>query len=45
MMHKWKGRMNKGLHYDVEMQTVEAKGGNDVQIKRADDTRALSFPN
>ena len=37
MMCKLKGRMDKGGHYDVEMNRWMQKGGNYyVQIKRGD---------
>ena len=37
MMCKLKGGMDKGGHYDVEMQGWMQKGGHSqVQIKRAD---------
>ena len=36
MMCKLKGRMDKGWHYDVEMEGWMEKWHYDVQIKRAD---------
>ena len=36
MMCKFKGRMDKGVQYDVEMKGWMDKGQYDVQITRAD---------
>ena len=36
MMCKLKGRMDKGVHYDVEMKGWMQRGHYQVHIKRAD---------